>query len=116
MHQVVESTMDAMIDKFVPVDGGSFRLKQALNREQLERLVLKCEMSEKKVTIEMPPETYTPSSKVTDFFDFDKYYSKKEYNRGNLTAVRDGANLQLCVESVGLGSFRWQWTEMDGSE
>uniref|UniRef100_A0A1I7ZZE1 FTH domain-containing protein n=2 Tax=Steinernema glaseri TaxID=37863 RepID=A0A1I7ZZE1_9BILA len=43
--------VDAMIDKFVPVDGGEFILRQPLNKKQLERLVVKCEMSKKKVTL-----------------------------------------------------------------
>uniref|UniRef100_A0A1I7ZD46 Inositol-pentakisphosphate 2-kinase n=1 Tax=Steinernema glaseri TaxID=37863 RepID=A0A1I7ZD46_9BILA len=47
------STVDAIIENYVPVDGGSFSLdgNTYLTRKQLERLVLKCEMSDQKVKI-----------------------------------------------------------------
>uniref|UniRef100_A0A1I7ZJU8 Methyltransf_21 domain-containing protein n=1 Tax=Steinernema glaseri TaxID=37863 RepID=A0A1I7ZJU8_9BILA len=104
-------TVDAMIDKFVPVDGGNFYLdvQTHLTREQLERLVLKCELSDKKVKIEMWPEGYTNYSKATDFFDFGKYYSTTKHEGRKLTARREGAKLELCVECWLEGPIKWEW-------
>uniref|UniRef100_A0A1I7YGW9 F-box domain-containing protein n=1 Tax=Steinernema glaseri TaxID=37863 RepID=A0A1I7YGW9_9BILA len=105
-----QSTVDALIDKFVPVDGGSFRVTEYTNftRDQLEKLVLKCEMSDKKVKIEVCPEGFTETSKVTDFFDFDKHYSKKKVEKKGITASRDGAQLLLRVRRYD-DALIWKW-------
>uniref|UniRef100_A0A1I7ZJG8 DNA_LIGASE_A3 domain-containing protein n=1 Tax=Steinernema glaseri TaxID=37863 RepID=A0A1I7ZJG8_9BILA len=109
-----KSTVDAMIDKFVPVDGGGFHLdsKFCLTRDQLERLVLKCERSDKKVVLEVKPKGATKHSKLTDFFDFDKHYSTRKLEEGKLTkltAIREGAKLKLCVEYRPESCIRWEW-------
>uniref|UniRef100_A0A1I7Y026 F-box domain-containing protein n=1 Tax=Steinernema glaseri TaxID=37863 RepID=A0A1I7Y026_9BILA len=105
------TSVDALIDKFVPVDGGIFSLHEntRLTKEQLERLVLKCELSNKKVTLVACPEGATKSSEATDFFDFDKYYGKKGVEEGELIARREGAKLELRVKSFLAGEFRWRW-------
>uniref|UniRef100_A0A1I7YKK6 RNA-dependent RNA polymerase n=1 Tax=Steinernema glaseri TaxID=37863 RepID=A0A1I7YKK6_9BILA len=118
-----QSTVDAMIDKFVPVDGGSFRVTEhtnftrelhqtRLNKEQLERLIRKCEMSDKKVEIKVWPEGFTKSSKLTDFFDFDKYYSKKTVEERRITASREGAKLVLRVRRYD-DALIWKWDRSD---
>uniref|UniRef100_A0A1I8A0K8 F-box domain-containing protein n=1 Tax=Steinernema glaseri TaxID=37863 RepID=A0A1I8A0K8_9BILA len=110
-HTLKQSTVDAMIDKFVPADGGFFGLGRdtRLTRDQLERLVLKCEMFEKKVRFVVHPEGATSSSKVTDFFDFDKHYSTKKFKHKGFIATRDGARLQVCVEYGRWNQLDWMW-------
>uniref|UniRef100_A0A1I7Z090 FBA_2 domain-containing protein n=1 Tax=Steinernema glaseri TaxID=37863 RepID=A0A1I7Z090_9BILA len=110
-----QSTVDAMIDKFVPVDGGSFYMQQELTREQIERLVLKCEMAEKKVKIQMLSQDSTYCTKCSDvlqLFDFNKHYTKREFIGGNLIAVRGGSKLEVTVRFKFVGSFEWQWDEV----
>uniref|UniRef100_A0A1I7ZST6 NmrA domain-containing protein n=1 Tax=Steinernema glaseri TaxID=37863 RepID=A0A1I7ZST6_9BILA len=109
-----QSTIDTMIDKFIPVDGGKFSLSgdARLTTKQLERIVLKCEMSDKKVKIVVMPEGATCSSKVTDFFDFDKYYSTKNIEGGKIRAVREGANLEVRVERSYYGFLEWEWRDL----
>uniref|UniRef100_A0A1I7ZE80 FBA_2 domain-containing protein n=1 Tax=Steinernema glaseri TaxID=37863 RepID=A0A1I7ZE80_9BILA len=107
------TSVDALIDKFVPMDGSIFSLHRntRFTKEQLERLVLKCELSNKKVTLVVCPEGSTESSEVTDFFDFDfdKYYVKEDVEEGEFIATREGAELELRVESLFGGKFRWRW-------
>uniref|UniRef100_A0A1I7YV45 F-box domain-containing protein n=1 Tax=Steinernema glaseri TaxID=37863 RepID=A0A1I7YV45_9BILA len=108
-----QSTVDTLIDKFVPADDGHFQLDitTLLTRKQLERLVLKCEMSDKRVMMYVWLEGATSSTNVTDFFEFDKYYSKKGVEDGKLIARREGAKLELRVfhlSSFG-GEFMWRW-------
>uniref|UniRef100_A0A1I7YW67 Quinolinate synthase n=1 Tax=Steinernema glaseri TaxID=37863 RepID=A0A1I7YW67_9BILA len=107
-----QSTVDALIDKFVPVDEGSFYLNgpTRLTRTQLERLVLKCELSNKKLEIQVYPEGATETSKVTNFFDFDKHYSRKIVQEGEVTARREGAQLEVRVGRCRhLDTFNWNW-------
>uniref|UniRef100_A0A1I7XZK5 F-box domain-containing protein n=1 Tax=Steinernema glaseri TaxID=37863 RepID=A0A1I7XZK5_9BILA len=95
-----QSTVDALIDKYVPVNHGNFALKgnTRLTRDQIKRLVLKCERADKKVKIEVCPEGATESSKVTDFFDFDKHYSHKEVRTDGVIASREGTELSVWVQ------------------
>uniref|UniRef100_A0A1I7YCU3 Brix domain-containing protein n=1 Tax=Steinernema glaseri TaxID=37863 RepID=A0A1I7YCU3_9BILA len=94
------STVDAMIKKFVPVNFGRFILLQRtrLTKDQLEKLILKCEMSRKPLMVMVRPEGVTSNSKVTDFFNFDKHYSKKVVKEGVVTANREGAKLESLVK------------------
>uniref|UniRef100_A0A1I7XYJ4 PEX-1N domain-containing protein n=1 Tax=Steinernema glaseri TaxID=37863 RepID=A0A1I7XYJ4_9BILA len=107
------STVDAMIEKFVPVDGGSFTLSEQtrLSREQLERLVLKCEMSKRKVTVTVFPQGVTESSEITDFFDFNKYYSTKVVQLYEVVAIREGTELTMWVQWLtrARGELQWRW-------
>uniref|UniRef100_A0A1I8A9C5 Formylmethanofuran dehydrogenase n=1 Tax=Steinernema glaseri TaxID=37863 RepID=A0A1I8A9C5_9BILA len=65
-------------------------------------------MSNKKVMVDVCPEGFTNSSKITDFFDFDKYYSKKTVEKREITARREGAKLELRVEGP-YGAPYWMW-------
>uniref|UniRef100_A0A1I7YR76 FBA_2 domain-containing protein n=1 Tax=Steinernema glaseri TaxID=37863 RepID=A0A1I7YR76_9BILA len=105
-----QGTVDALIDRFVPIDGGTFVLTRCANptRVQLERLVVKCEKFNKKVTLVVWPEGFTDSSKVTDFFDFDKHYSRKMVREREVTATREGAKLRLHVKLSVTGYIRWE--------
>uniref|UniRef100_A0A1I7YQ30 FTH domain-containing protein n=1 Tax=Steinernema glaseri TaxID=37863 RepID=A0A1I7YQ30_9BILA len=100
------STVDALIDKFVPVDGSRFTLfgKNCVTKGQLERLVLKCEMSNKKVTIEILSESFTDSPKMTDFFDFAQKIQEKQ-----VIATEEKTKLELRVEYLLPGSLVWEW-------
>uniref|UniRef100_A0A1I7ZSE5 Nicotinate phosphoribosyltransferase n=1 Tax=Steinernema glaseri TaxID=37863 RepID=A0A1I7ZSE5_9BILA len=106
-------TIDALIDKYLPVDGGSFIVKNdrsLVSQEQLEKLVLKCEMSNKKVNITV---NTIFGLNVEEFFDFDKYYSKKRAEDGVICAVRDGARLEVRVKLVTHIYLVWEWVELD---
>uniref|UniRef100_A0A1I7Y139 FTH domain-containing protein n=1 Tax=Steinernema glaseri TaxID=37863 RepID=A0A1I7Y139_9BILA len=112
-------TIDVLIDKFVPVDGGIFTLIwmepcwDRFTREHLERLVLKCERSNKKVQIRVVLASYPDASSVTNFFDFDKYYTTKRIEQGPhsaLIASIEGKKLQLRVETNS-GEVEWTWDD-----
>uniref|UniRef100_A0A1I8A201 F-box domain-containing protein n=1 Tax=Steinernema glaseri TaxID=37863 RepID=A0A1I8A201_9BILA len=111
VSNVDQRATNAIIDKFVPVNNGVFCWKHPLSRGQLEELVLKCDMSNKKVSIRVRPEA-SPSS-VEDVFDFHKYYSKVKIERrpeGNMVkAVREGATHTLSVYRDLPGEFEWRW-------
>uniref|UniRef100_A0A1I7YE91 FBA_2 domain-containing protein n=1 Tax=Steinernema glaseri TaxID=37863 RepID=A0A1I7YE91_9BILA len=107
------STVNALIRRFVPVDGGIFKLYHYLTREQLERLVLKCEISGKKVTLKVWLQGYYSSWDTTDFFGLEMYYPKRRIEGGpygEICTTRKGARLQLRVRAEG-ASLRWKWSE-----
>uniref|UniRef100_A0A1I7Y952 Fe-S_biosyn domain-containing protein n=1 Tax=Steinernema glaseri TaxID=37863 RepID=A0A1I7Y952_9BILA len=108
---VKQSTVDSLIEKFLPVDGSRFTVGGNIHlaKEQLERLILKCELSDKKMEIEVSPEGSTDSSKVTDFFDFDKYYPRKAVQVRKVTATREGAKSEVLVEFLTDAYIRWEW-------
>uniref|UniRef100_A0A1I7YVK2 F-box domain-containing protein n=1 Tax=Steinernema glaseri TaxID=37863 RepID=A0A1I7YVK2_9BILA len=105
------STVDALIDKFAPVDRGGFTLSRSicLTKNQLERLVFKCGMSDKEVGITVYPEGATDNSKVTDLFHFHKHYSIKTIGNKQLTATRGGSELELHMTQLIGGSVMWMW-------
>uniref|UniRef100_A0A1I7Y145 Cilia- and flagella-associated protein 61 n=1 Tax=Steinernema glaseri TaxID=37863 RepID=A0A1I7Y145_9BILA len=90
-----QSTVDALIDTFIPTDGGSFSLTQPLSKDQLERLVVKCEMSDRKVRIRV-----SPQPKFWMPF-FDNYFSQKRVKevlgQKVLVASRQGGELVVHV-------------------
>uniref|UniRef100_A0A1I7ZED3 F-box C protein n=1 Tax=Steinernema glaseri TaxID=37863 RepID=A0A1I7ZED3_9BILA len=100
-----QSTVDALIENFVPVDGGNFALygNTRFTKEQLERLILKCEMSVKKVRLRIHPKCSTWS------FDFDKYYSKRKAEKNRITSARNGALLKVRMRSCTDGHVVLQW-------
>uniref|UniRef100_A0A1I7ZL61 Three-Cys-motif partner protein TcmP n=1 Tax=Steinernema glaseri TaxID=37863 RepID=A0A1I7ZL61_9BILA len=109
-HTFRKSMIDVMIDKYYPVDGGSFSFNMPLTRNQLERLVLKCEMSDKKVKLTVRSEEgkeLRPSDDITKMFDFDKYYTNRRVERGELIAVREGGKLALRARCNALKQLYW---------
>uniref|UniRef100_A0A1I8AU97 Uncharacterized protein n=1 Tax=Steinernema glaseri TaxID=37863 RepID=A0A1I8AU97_9BILA len=93
------------------MDNGGFILCQSVSKEQLERLVLKCEMSNKEVALHLSPAYET---EITNVFDFYRHYSKvkiedKPTGR-TVTAVREGAKHTLRVWPLG-NWFGWKWTK-----
>uniref|UniRef100_A0A1I7YEL9 Uncharacterized protein n=1 Tax=Steinernema glaseri TaxID=37863 RepID=A0A1I7YEL9_9BILA len=108
MHSLMQRTVDTIIEKFVPTDGGWFRVGQPLTREQIKRLVLKCEMSNKSVTVLVNSQGFRKVSELYDFLNIDKHYSKKEVVKEVLYAFRKGTPLELTVRRSSCHvSFRW---------
>uniref|UniRef100_A0A1I7YRD2 SAWADEE domain-containing protein n=1 Tax=Steinernema glaseri TaxID=37863 RepID=A0A1I7YRD2_9BILA len=88
-----QSAIDAIIEKFVPIDGGSFDVNQKLSDKQLKKLFEKCATANKRVSVSFIPEdiwankTVTIWAKPKDYtkildstgpIDYDKYYSERE--------------------------------------
>uniref|UniRef100_A0A1I7Z0W3 Tudor domain-containing protein n=1 Tax=Steinernema glaseri TaxID=37863 RepID=A0A1I7Z0W3_9BILA len=111
IHQrnLPSSTLDALINNFVPVDGGRLNLMSLLSKEQLERLVMKCEMSGRMVSLQVSAEKGSIHSYVTDFFDFDKFYSLKQVRQRSLVAFREGADVEVYVSMYGYSRLEWHW-------
>uniref|UniRef100_A0A1I8AC62 DUF3398 domain-containing protein n=1 Tax=Steinernema glaseri TaxID=37863 RepID=A0A1I8AC62_9BILA len=76
-----QRTVDALIEKFVPIDGGSFKLHQRLSEEHLRKLFEKCVLSKKKVKVGIFPKDSTKILDSTGPIDYDKYYSEREVIR-----------------------------------
>uniref|UniRef100_A0A1I7Z0F9 F-box domain-containing protein n=1 Tax=Steinernema glaseri TaxID=37863 RepID=A0A1I7Z0F9_9BILA len=109
-----ESTLDALIDKFVPIDDGRFVLYQSLSLAQIRRLVKECAPYEKKVWLMVIPDFSTSSIALTDLFDFDKYYSDKEVLREGMEVQctnRGEARLKLQVRWLRAGWIEWLWDD-----
>uniref|UniRef100_A0A1I7Y9L0 F-box domain-containing protein n=1 Tax=Steinernema glaseri TaxID=37863 RepID=A0A1I7Y9L0_9BILA len=107
------NTLDAIIDKFVPIDNGYFKVRQRFSKKQLTRLFEKCAISGKKVQIWVLPDDPTNSSDSVDFVDYDKYYSEKEVLEGGKTLLFSNGeepNLKVRVERVNAGWLQWKWS------
>uniref|UniRef100_A0A1I7YIW4 SH2 domain-containing protein n=1 Tax=Steinernema glaseri TaxID=37863 RepID=A0A1I7YIW4_9BILA len=68
-----QSTVDVIIDKFVPVYNGGLLLHKTITREQLERLVVKCEMSGEQVGLNLVHDDPEERWDAMELFDFDRY-------------------------------------------
>uniref|UniRef100_A0A1I7YLI9 F-box domain-containing protein n=1 Tax=Steinernema glaseri TaxID=37863 RepID=A0A1I7YLI9_9BILA len=104
------STMDTLIDKFIPLDKGSFQVGQRLSEKQLKKLFEKCAMSKKKVRVSVPFD-------ATVVVDYDKYYSKKEVRDKGKVVVFSNDNeakleLRMSRSSGYVGGPGW-WLEWD---
>uniref|UniRef100_A0A1I7YPD4 Integrase catalytic domain-containing protein n=1 Tax=Steinernema glaseri TaxID=37863 RepID=A0A1I7YPD4_9BILA len=109
-----QSTVDMIIDKYVPAHHGGLRLDRPMTREQLERLVVKCEMSGEQIGVDVVPEESTKSLDATELFDCDKYqYSTKKVEPGELHAIREGGTLFLNVLHGLFGSTEWIWSDIE---
>uniref|UniRef100_A0A1I7YLH2 N6_N4_Mtase domain-containing protein n=1 Tax=Steinernema glaseri TaxID=37863 RepID=A0A1I7YLH2_9BILA len=71
VQALTPNTLDALIEKFVPIDGGCFTVYQSISEKQLKTLFEKCAVSNKKVRVSVPFDS-------TVVIDYGKYYSKKE--------------------------------------
>uniref|UniRef100_A0A1I7Z7L0 Sulfotransfer_1 domain-containing protein n=1 Tax=Steinernema glaseri TaxID=37863 RepID=A0A1I7Z7L0_9BILA len=109
---LTQNAVDALIEKFVPVDGGEFLLGQHLSKDQLEKLVVKCGMSDKKVGITVAKED-DRSDDLTKFFNFEKYYSKKRISHGVVTGVRERAKLAIRAWRPTPNELYFDWVEKD---
>uniref|UniRef100_A0A1I8ALC4 F-box domain-containing protein n=1 Tax=Steinernema glaseri TaxID=37863 RepID=A0A1I8ALC4_9BILA len=70
-----QSTVDTLIQKFVPIDEGRCNLRQSLSDEQVTKLFEKCAISDKKVSVGVVPEV---STKILDLTNLAENYSEKE--------------------------------------
>uniref|UniRef100_A0A1I7YLM6 F-box domain-containing protein n=1 Tax=Steinernema glaseri TaxID=37863 RepID=A0A1I7YLM6_9BILA len=75
------STVDALIEKFVPIEGGYFNMHQSFSYNQQKKLFEKCVVANKKVRVYVLSEKSTKSSDLVGLVDYIKYYSKKEVLR-----------------------------------
>uniref|UniRef100_A0A1I8ADR5 F-box domain-containing protein n=1 Tax=Steinernema glaseri TaxID=37863 RepID=A0A1I8ADR5_9BILA len=68
------SAIDALIDKFVPIDGGDFHVRQRLSETQLKKLFEKCALANKEVSVSFMPEmlNYSKIFDSTGPIDYDK--------------------------------------------
>uniref|UniRef100_A0A1I7Y495 F-box domain-containing protein n=1 Tax=Steinernema glaseri TaxID=37863 RepID=A0A1I7Y495_9BILA len=87
-----QSAVDALIEKFVPIDYGRFNLHHSISDEQVTKLFEKCVISNKKVTV-----SAAVSGKSLDFMDLAaKHYSKKKIGEeGKVLAFFNGAEATL---------------------
>uniref|UniRef100_A0A1I7Y7V7 FTH domain-containing protein n=1 Tax=Steinernema glaseri TaxID=37863 RepID=A0A1I7Y7V7_9BILA len=108
---LTERTVDKIIEKFFPVHCSVLILKPRISREQLKRLILKCEMSKVHVVIYVRPEESTDSLDATKLFDFDKYYSQCKIEEGGVYTYRKDVKKTLKVHVVHYkGTMKWSWS------
>ncbi|KAK0405927.1 hypothetical protein QR680_018268 [Steinernema hermaphroditum] len=89
---------DLLFDKFVPIDRGVFLFRGEVNRHQLERLVMKCEMSGAEVRFEVDFYDFEGERSLENIFDFKKIYSKTRWEEDCLVAHREGSELELYAQ------------------
>uniref|UniRef100_A0A1I8AMJ7 FTH domain-containing protein n=1 Tax=Steinernema glaseri TaxID=37863 RepID=A0A1I8AMJ7_9BILA len=109
-----ESTVDALIDKFIPIDEGRFLMYQSVSKAQIKRLVEKCVFYEKKVWLMVIPDFSTSTIKLTDLFDFDEYYSETEVLEQGMEVrcTNQGEErLKLQVRWLHAGWIEWEWRD-----
>uniref|UniRef100_A0A1I7Z736 F-box domain-containing protein n=1 Tax=Steinernema glaseri TaxID=37863 RepID=A0A1I7Z736_9BILA len=109
---VKESTLDAFVEKFVPIDNGYFNVRLMLSEEHMKKLFEKCAVGNKTVQIWLIPEDSTKILDLTDPIDYDKYYSDREILRpweivrfGN----KEKEKLTLQVYRSYGESIGWMW-------
>uniref|UniRef100_A0A1I8AUN0 FBA_2 domain-containing protein n=1 Tax=Steinernema glaseri TaxID=37863 RepID=A0A1I8AUN0_9BILA len=104
-----QSTFDALIEKFVPIDGGSFNVKQSISDEQVTKLLEKCALSNKTVSIWVLPEDSTQIHDSTYQHDYVRYYSETiERAKAFCFGSKEKEKLQLQVCHY-KGSIGWMW-------
>ncbi|KAK0429327.1 hypothetical protein QR680_011321 [Steinernema hermaphroditum] len=99
---------DLLCEKFVPTNGGILRFEKYVSREQLEKLVLKCEMSETKVYFEVMFADFEGERTLQKIFNFEKLYSKTKFEEGYFFALKEGAKLEVIVRDLG-AEVEWGW-------
>uniref|UniRef100_A0A1I7YQI4 RNA-directed RNA polymerase n=1 Tax=Steinernema glaseri TaxID=37863 RepID=A0A1I7YQI4_9BILA len=72
-----DCAIDALIEKFVPIDNGYFDVHQRLSEEQMKMLFGKCVLSNKTVRMAIPDDSPKIFDSVSPI-DYDKYYSERE--------------------------------------
>uniref|UniRef100_A0A1I7ZBV7 DUF4365 domain-containing protein n=1 Tax=Steinernema glaseri TaxID=37863 RepID=A0A1I7ZBV7_9BILA len=105
------STVDVLIDKFIPVDGGKFDVYNQVTRAQLERLIVKCGMADKKVTVNVLLDDCMKGSELKDLFDFDKYYPNRKVKHREIYAFGEGAKMKLRVTRLSDSEIECKWME-----
>uniref|UniRef100_A0A1I7YC89 Crinkler (CRN) family protein n=1 Tax=Steinernema glaseri TaxID=37863 RepID=A0A1I7YC89_9BILA len=108
------NTLDALIEKFVPIDGGTFHVKQKLSEEQMKKLFEKCVVSNKRVRVTFKQEDMKKIGDSTDPINYDKYYSKRKVRwQGNevLFGNEDKKKLELFISRLDSMHEEWIWSK-----
>uniref|UniRef100_A0A1I8AHZ1 Protein artemis n=1 Tax=Steinernema glaseri TaxID=37863 RepID=A0A1I8AHZ1_9BILA len=74
-----QRTLDALIDKFVPIDGGCFHVHQKFSEEQMKKLFEKCVMSDQILTVTFVPEDIRKIFDSTGPIDYDKFFTVSHF-------------------------------------
>uniref|UniRef100_A0A1I7Z4U8 PiggyBac transposable element-derived protein 3 n=1 Tax=Steinernema glaseri TaxID=37863 RepID=A0A1I7Z4U8_9BILA len=110
-----QSTLDAIIEKFVPIDGGDFHVRQRFSEEQLKKLFGKCTMANRKVSVSFTLVKHcTKTFDSPDLVDYDKYYSEKEVlepGRAVRFRNKDKKKLGLRMWCPFSDLVLWTWSE-----
>uniref|UniRef100_A0A1I7YPD0 F-box domain-containing protein n=1 Tax=Steinernema glaseri TaxID=37863 RepID=A0A1I7YPD0_9BILA len=107
-----ESALDTLIDKFIPINRGTFYLEQSLNKEQINRLFDKCATANKEVVVNIG----FGSLNLEGLVDYDKYYWEKVLLAGGGAAMsvdEDRRGLGLLLRHPSKDRIRWTWTDAD---
>uniref|UniRef100_A0A1I8AU59 Thioredoxin_14 domain-containing protein n=1 Tax=Steinernema glaseri TaxID=37863 RepID=A0A1I8AU59_9BILA len=107
-----QSTLDAIVEKFVPIDNGFFHVRQSISDEQMKKLFEKCVLSNKTVTIWAIPNDFTKIFDSRGPIDYSKYFSVKLILReGKLVRFgnKEKDKLELQVRLYEL--VEWSWSE-----
>uniref|UniRef100_A0A1I7ZMD4 Sensory transduction histidine kinase n=1 Tax=Steinernema glaseri TaxID=37863 RepID=A0A1I7ZMD4_9BILA len=105
-----QSTFDAIVEKFVPIDDGHFNVKQSISDEQVRKLLEKCAMANKTVDIWVLLEDskqILDSMYQSDYLNY--YYEIIEQARARLgDKEKDKLEFVMfqCEEWIG-----WRWSE-----
>uniref|UniRef100_A0A1I7YQC5 FTH domain-containing protein n=1 Tax=Steinernema glaseri TaxID=37863 RepID=A0A1I7YQC5_9BILA len=116
MEILTTRSIDFAVEKFVPLDGSCADLSGPLNRKQMEKLVLKCEMSDQKASICAGFDEYKDGMDITKLFDFDLLYSTWTITTPieqfwTFHAQREDAQNRLHLEDLNGNGFTlyWRW-------
>uniref|UniRef100_A0A1I7Z0X4 DDE_Tnp_1 domain-containing protein n=1 Tax=Steinernema glaseri TaxID=37863 RepID=A0A1I7Z0X4_9BILA len=102
------SAVDALMERFVSIDGGYFCLDRTFSEEQLKKLFEKCMMANKKVWVRVLSEHPMKVFDSTGPIDYNKYYSEsKVIKEGEEVRFanedKDELELRVCC------SLEWKW-------
>ncbi|KAK0405956.1 hypothetical protein QR680_018280 [Steinernema hermaphroditum] len=107
---------DLLCDKFVPIDGGVFIFEGEVDRHQLEKLVMECEMSGAEVRFQVYFYDFEGECSLENMFDFKKIYSKTRWEEDCLVAHREGSELELYAQYYdNVLDWCWQRITVDAS-
>uniref|UniRef100_A0A1I7Y7S7 FBA_2 domain-containing protein n=1 Tax=Steinernema glaseri TaxID=37863 RepID=A0A1I7Y7S7_9BILA len=109
-----QSAIDALIEKFVPIDGGSFHVDEELSEEQMKKLFEKCALANREVSVMFILQNSTTMFDSTDPINYDKYYSeRKVLEEGNevLFGKEDKKKLELQICRWNMLWLKWTWSK-----
>ncbi|KAK0406516.1 hypothetical protein QR680_018620 [Steinernema hermaphroditum] len=89
-------SFDLLFDSFVPIDGGFFIFEGKASRHQLERLPMKCDMSETAVRFEVCFVNFDGERALGNMFNLSKY-SQTRLEKDWLVAYREESELELHI-------------------
>uniref|UniRef100_A0A1I7YXX7 FTH domain-containing protein n=1 Tax=Steinernema glaseri TaxID=37863 RepID=A0A1I7YXX7_9BILA len=116
LSKLAPRCIDLIIDKFVPIYMGRLSLDTRLERKQLERLIVKCSMSDEDPVLDAGREEFDDVDDSTVKMlvdDVDLYRRRKWKLKGTLNGQEMGAMWNL---SFGSGRLEWKWgPDWDGT-